>query len=377
MSKPLRLWISAGETSGDVHGQLLVQALRQQCPDAEFAGMAGPAMRAAGVRPVVRAEDLSVMGFTEVLVQLPKILELLRTIKANLAQFRPDVLVVIDAPDFHFRVIRLARALNIPVIYYISPKLWAWRAGRARFLHKHVERLISILPFEVPFYARYNMAIDYVGHPLLDTVRTPEILAITAKKNRIGILPGSRTRELSTLLPLFARAADLLMARYPDLEFVLPVAPGLDPALIDRHWTAAAPLTITESAQRYAVMRSCQAIMAASGTATLETALLGVPTLVAYKFSRATFCLAKLLIRVPYISLPNLVLAAQVFPEFLQDAAQPATMAAYLDSVLRDGPTRSKVMDQLATLPELLGSGGAASRAAAIVLKTARNHADT
>ncbi len=365
-----RIWISAGETSGDLHGQLLVRALREQCPAAHFLGMAGPAMRAEGVEPILRTEALSVMGFTEVLAQLPKILRLLNTTKTRLAQIRPDVVVVIDAPDFHFRVVRIARALGIPVVYYISPKLWAWREERAAFIRNHVDRLVSILPFEVEFYARHGLRIDYVGHPLLDTVRTSDILAIQPQPRRIGILPGSRRREITTLLPLFARTADLLATRFPNLEFVLPVAPGMDRDLITRFWTTTQPVTLVESETRYATMRSCQAIMAAAGTATLETALLGVPTIVAYKFSRLSFLLGKILVKVPFISLPNLILGTQVFPEFLQDAVQPSAMAAHLARWIPDDSPRDAVTRSLASLPGLLGGGDATRRAAAIVLET-------
>lgn len=371
MSSTPRIWINAGEASGDLHGQLLVRALRERCPDAQFLGMAGPAMRAEGVEPILRTESLSVMGFTEVLAQLPRILRLLGVIAKKLAETRPDVVVVIDAPDFHFRVTRIARRLGIPVVYYISPKLWAWREGRTAFIRDHVDRLVSILPFEVEFYARHGLRIDYIGHPLLDAVRAPDVLAIEAQPRRIGVLPGSRRREITALLPIFARAADLLATRFADLEFVLPVAPGMDRTLLTQCWTSSQPITLVESDTRYATMRSCRAIMAASGTATLETALLGVPTAVAYKFSRLSFWLGTMLVKVPYISLPNLILNASVFPEFLQHAARPSAIAAQIAQWIPDGPPRQTVLRQLDALPGLLGGGGAAHRAADIILETA------
>ncbi len=364
------IWINAGETSGDLHGQLLVRALREERPDARILGMAGPAMRGEGVEARLETEALSVMGFTEVLAQLPRIVGLLRTVKAELTSARPDVVVVIDAPDFHFRVARIAQSLGIPVVYYISPKLWAWREGRVSFLRRHVNRLISILPFEVEFYARHGMTIDYVGHPLLDSIRTPEILATEQRPNRIGILPGSRKREITSLLPVFSRTAALLAARYPELEFVLPVAPGMDRDLVSTSWTSETPVTLTDSSSRYELMRSCRAIMAASGTVTLETALLGTPTAVAYKFSQTTYLLGRMLVKVPFISLPNLILGKPVFPEFLQHDANPSALAATLSQWIEDTPARTRVLNQLATLPGLLGNGGAATRAARIVLDT-------
>ncbi|SFL32792.1 lipid-A-disaccharide synthase [Desulfomicrobium norvegicum] len=366
------IWINAGETSGDLHGQLLVQALRDQCPDARFLGMAGPAMREEGVEARLCTEALSVMGFTEVLAQLPRIMGLLRTLESQLATSRPDVVVVIDAPDFHFRVARIAQRLGIPVVYYISPKLWAWREGRVEFLQRHVDRLISILPFEVEFYARHGMSIDYVGHPLLDSIKTPRIMNVRRHDNRIGILPGSRKREITSLLPIFSRAAALLAARYPDLEFVLPVAPGMDRELINRCWVSKTPVTLVKSSSRYELMRSCRAIMAASGTVTLETALLEVPTAVAYRFSPLTYLLGRMLVKVPFISLPNLILDEPVFPEFLQHDANPAALAAAVAQWIEETPSRARVLDRLGALPALLGNGGATSRAAKIVLDTMR-----
>jgi lipid-A-disaccharide synthase len=366
------IWINAGETSGDLHGQLLVRGLRQRRPDARFAGMAGPAMRQEGVEPLLATESLSVMGFTEVLAQLPRIVRLLRTVRERMKAMRPDVVVVIDAPDFHFRVVNIAKSLGIPVVYYISPKLWAWRQGRAEFLRRNVDRLVCILPFEVDFYARRGMDVDYVGHPLLDSIRTEAILRTPPAPRRIGILPGSRRREITGLLPIFSRAAELLAGRFPDLEFVLPVAPGMERSLVMDHWRSRQPVSLVDSSGRYELMRSCRAIMAASGTATLETALLETPTAVAYTFSRLTYTLGRLLVKVPYMSLPNLILDAPVFPEFLQGAAHPAALAAAVSQWIPDSPERALMLARLQRLPALLGSGGAAGRAADIILSTMR-----
>lgn len=365
------IWINAGETSGDLHGGLLAQALYELRPGTSIIGMAGPAMRAAGVRDVLRSEDLSVMGFTEVLGHLPKILGLLRSIRQELKTRRPDVIVVIDAPDFNFRVIRIARELGIPVVYYISPKIWAWRESRVNFIRKNVHRLISILPFEIDFYARHGMQIDYVGHPLLDAIRTPEVMQIQPRPNRVGILPGSRRREITSLLPIFARTATLLATTDPDLEFVLPVAPGMSRDLLLQHWTSSTPVTFMESTDRYATMRSCRAILAASGTVTLETALLGVPTAVAYRFSTLTYMLARMLVRVPYMSLPNLIQGRLLFPEFLQGEVRPDVLAETLRHWIADTPERDRILAGMAELPAQLGGGNAISRAAALVLETA------
>jgi lipid-A-disaccharide synthase len=364
------LWINAGEASGDLHGSLLVRALRRLRPDLSIVGMTGPAMRAEGVTSLLRTESLSVMGVTEVLTRLPGIFGLLRTIRTELTARHPKAVVLIDAPDFHFQVARIARSLNIPVIYYISPKIWAWREDRVSFLRTHVNRLISILPFEVDFYARHGMRIDYVGHPLLDVVRTPQVLETPQKNRRIGILPGSRAGEITRLLPIFSRAAHLLSNAFPGLEFVLPAAPGVDRTLLNRFWAAPVPISIEGDAGRYALMRSCRAIMAASGTAVLETALLEIPTAVAYKVSSISAALGRRLIRVPYVSLPNLILNKPVFPELLQEDATAAAIAAHLSRWIPETRARADMLTQLQQIPGLLGGGDAALRAARIVLET-------
>lgn len=347
-----------------------MNALKKQGP-MRCTGMGGPAMRTAGLDTVARSEDLSVMGFTEVLGHLPRILRLLGKIKKALSAARPDVVVLIDAPDFNFRVAGMAHRLGIPVVYYISPKLWAWREGRVRFIRKHVREMLSILPFERDFYARHGVDVNYVGHPLVDAVRTPERLALSPVPEQVGILPGSRTGEITSLLPLFGKAAEILALERPHLTFVLAQAPGVDRALLESLWPAHVPVRIMPPEKRYELMRTSRAVMAASGTATLETALLMTPTVVAYRFSRVTYAVGRLLVRVPYISLPNLILGREVFPELLQGRAEPQRIAAHVRSWLGQTRERQDMLDDLAALTETLGPGGAADRAAAAILRHA------
>lgn len=366
------LWINAGEISGDVHGGLLAQEILRQCPTARLVGMAGPAMRAAGVEPLLATEDLSVMGITEVLAHAGTIVKLLRRTRRELAALRPDLMVVIDAPDYHFRLLAMAKKLGIPAVYYISPKLWAWRENRAHFLKTHVRRILSILPFESAFYARFGMEVDFVGHPLVDAVCTPEVMAIHPIPGRIAVLPGSRRRELTALLPTFAEACRLLARRYPGLEFLLPVAPGISEAMVRNLWGDGPAVRLVPATERYPWIRSCQLALAASGTVTLETALLHVPTVVAYRFSPLTYAVGKRVVRVPFIALPNLVLGTEVFPELLQDQAHSAALAAHLAYWL-DLPHRAEaIRATLRSLPGLLGGGGAGKRAARIVLEEAQ-----
>jgi len=382
MSEERPIWISAGELSGDMHGAGLIAALRKRDPALEFIGMGGPYMaEQAGFSPLFRIEELSVMGVTEVLRQLPRILGLLSRIKKALAARRPRAIIVIDAPSFHFRVIKAARELGIPVYYYISPKAWAWQEKRALFIKKNVRRLISILPFEVPFYKRFGMDIDYVGNPLVDLVNWERIQNIQPVPGKIGLLPGSREREITSLTPEFGNAARILLEKLPGLSFHMVRAPGVTEQQIRDLWPSGVPLAVSPPDDRYAFMRGCEMLIAASGTVTLEAALTRTPTLVTYKVSPLSYPLMKAVIRVPYVSLSNLILDKPLFPELLQHDANGANIAAKALEWLApsgDAPSLSgtspldAVRKELAVLQEKVGEPGAVHRAAAVILDDLR-----
>ncbi|MDR2825414.1 MAG: lipid-A-disaccharide synthase [Deltaproteobacteria bacterium] len=376
------IWINAGEISGDLHGALLIKALRAENAGLRLMGMGGPSMRAAGLESFFQVEELSVMGFTEVLGQLPKIIRLLRNIKAKLREERPAALVVIDAPSFHFRLIKMAGLLDIPVYYYISPKVWASRQGRVQFIKKNVRRLISILPFEVEFYQKFGLQVDYVGNPLLDTLDLPALDQLPTVPGRIGFLPGSRRKEVSALMPQFGLAAQILQNNMPDLEFCCVRAPGLDEDFLRSFWPDQVPLRFIPPAERYAAMRSCAMLIAASGTAVLESALIGTPTLIVYRLSALTFHLIKtFFIKVPFIGLPNLIAGKAILPELLQKDAEGENLARHALAWLRseaDGQEGASqqgsrglqaVRADLADLRKTVGGAGATNRAAEIILR--------
>ena len=366
-----RIWISAGEISGDMHGALLLKALRKRDPNLRFIGMGGPHLRAEGLDALFRVEDLSVMGITEVLGHLPRILRMLSGIKEALAREKPSCIVVIDAPDFHFRVIKAARALNIPVYYYISPKVWAWRRGRARFIRNNVRRLFSILPFETEFYRRFGMEIDYVGNPLVDMINYPDLQAVSGEPGLLGFLPGSRKREVTALLREFAGAARILRRRLPHLRFACLRAPGIAESFLRSLWPEDVPVSFIDPDTRWTFMRRCEMLIAASGTVTLESAIIGVPTIVTYKVSPLSYAVGRLLVRVPFISLPNLILGREVFPELLQGKCDAAPLADAALRWLRPEPGRrplERVHQDLDELRRLLGEPGAADRAAAKIV---------
>lgn len=365
-------WINTGELSGDMQGALLLKGLQKQLPKARFVGMGGVHLAGAGLETLFRIEDLSVMGITEVVGHLPKIFRMLTDIKAALAKVRPEAVIVIDAPDFHFRVIRAARELGIPVYYYISPKIWAWRERRAVFIRENVRRLISILPFEAKFYRRFDMRVDYVGNPLVDIVNYPALRHIKPDPDLIGFLPGSRKKEITSLLPSFGGAARILRQRLPHVSFACLRAPGLDESLLRDHWPDDVPVDFVSPDSRFAFMRRCKMLIAASGTVTLESAIVGTPTIVTYKVSPVSYAVGRLLLKVPFISLPNLILGREVFPELLQKDCDPVPLA---DAALRwllappgNDPLET-VREGMREVRGMLGEPGAADLAAQLILK--------
>lgn len=388
MGKTPKIWINTGEISGDMHGASLMEALRKKLPGLALVGMGGPKMREAGLQSFFQVEELSVMGITEVLGHLPKIFRLLSAIEKKLAEERPDAVVVIDSPDFHFRVIKIAKKLGIPVYYYISPKIWAWRQNRAWFIKKNVRRLISILPFEIDFYKKFGMDVDYVGNPLLDQMDIPALDKLAPVPGRIGFMPGSRRKEVSLLMAEFGEAARILRALRPDLEFHCAVAPGMSQEYLASFWPQDIPLSYHPPEKRYEFMRLARALVAASGTATLESALIGTPTVITYRVSPFSYLVGKTLIKVPWIGLPNLISGREILPEVLQEAANGPNLAAIVARWLNLGEVApgpgfagsiapklagecgdlQRVEANLAALRKIVGGPGAAGRAAALIL---------
>ncbi len=367
--RPPLVWVSAAETSADMHGAELIASLKRLAPQVVVRGMGGPAMREQAFTADFRSEQLSVMGLTEVIEYLPRILRLLRQTRQRLADLRPDVVVVIDSPDYHFRIARAAHALGIPVVYYIAPQAWAWRKGRVRFLRRFVDKLLCILPFEQEWFQEHGVDTEFVGHPFMDQIDFRELRALPVSRQRIALLPGSRMKEVKVLLPRFAEAARLLLAQYPDLEFSLVRAPSIEKPDIRALWPQELPLTLIDAAERYLeIRRSCVAL-AASGTATLECALLGTPTVVSYALSGLSYRVGRLLIKVPFIAMPNLILGEQVFPEYIQHQATGPALAGQVSAWLQNPEELDTIHKKLATLPERLGLGGASDNAARAVLQ--------
>ena len=358
------IWFSAGELSGDMQAASLLRALRSLDPGIQAVGMGGPNLAGAGQRNVFRVEDLSVMGIMEVLSVLPRAIRLLKRIRVELEKLRPEAVVLVDAPEFNFRVARIANQLNIPVYYFIPPKVWAWRTGRVDFLREHVRKLFCILPFEPDFYRAHGMEVDYVGNPLVDMIDRSHLERVAPEAGRIGIMPGSRSKEVRLLMPLFGEAAKRLLTLFPELTFHCLRAPNMDAGLLRSLWPSEVPLSMEEPDDRYMQMRRCAVIMAASGTATLETALVGTPTVIAYKIAPLSYEIGRRLVKIKWIGLPNLILGREVFPECIQKDANPEKIVTILKEWLGIPTALDSVRSGLDEVAQRCGEGGSAMRAA-------------
>jgi lipid-A-disaccharide synthase len=379
----MKVMICAGETSGDLHGAFLVRALKSLAPETEFFGLGGRELEAAGVRLEAHLRDTAVMGLTEVLGSLRKILRIRRKMLALLESEKPAALVVIDSPDFNFPLVRRAHLLHIPAVYYICPQLWAWRAGRLKFLEKYTARRAVIFPFEKDFYTRKGAACDLVGHPLLDELPPPRPRSELLKElglpdaPLLAILPGSRLKIASRLLGPMLEAAALLLKDIPDLRIALPRAQSLAAdklaGLLARGPDLGGRLAVYDG-QSQKILAASQAALCASGTSTVEGTLLGVPMIAAYITSALSFFLARRLVRVPFVSITNLLLNRRVLPELFQGQVTGPGLAAALRPLLLPGPRREAMLSDLRQAAELLGPPGASLRTAAVVLEEIRKN---
>ena len=326
-------------------------------------------MRKEGVDLVFKVEDLSMMGITEVLPKLGVILGALKSLKRHLAATRPDLVVLIDFPDFNFRVGKAAKRLGLKVLYYVCPQVWAWRQKRARTMSSFVDRLAVVFPFEVDFLKEIapELKAKFVGHPLLDhppAEAGEENWPVPNAATLVGLLPGSRMSEVKRLLPLLLKSAVIMRKSRPDLHFVLPLGPRPGPGrggALPEGGTQG--LTLLHGRAQMVMARS-RVVLAASGTATLQTALAGTPMVVVYKTGMVNYLLARSMVKVDYIAMPNLIAGREVAPELIQGAAKPKAVAAKGLEMLEDGPLRRDILEGLALIKERMGGPGAGRRVA-------------
>jgi lipid-A-disaccharide synthase len=364
---PSNIFISAGEASGERYGALLIEAVRSRVPAAKFFGLGGTAMESAGCERIVRAEEIAVMGITEVVRHMPRIYREYRRLVRGIRARKPDVAVLIDFPDVNFRLARELKKLNVPVIYFVSPQLWAWKKRRIRWVRQRVAKMLVIFPFEASYYCERGVDAEFVGHPLAD-LPLPFISreqfandnCLDSAKPWIGLLPGSRAKELRLNLPAMIAAARRLG---PDYEYVLPAAATLDPEwvreMVLRNASANAarvPIHVVEDAR--AVLLHARASVVASGTATVEAALIGTPFIAVYRLSRLSYAVASRLVRLPHVAMPNLIAGRRVVPELIQDEFTPENVVQALRPLLEDGAERASMIAGLDEVRDALRIAG-------------------
>jgi lipid-A-disaccharide synthase len=364
--------VSCGEPSGDLYAGDLVRHLRERTGPLDVFGLGGDRLEAADGRLLAHVRDLAVVGLLEVLKHLRRLRRVFRSVLDEVERDPPGVAVLVDYAEFNLRLARELKARGVPVVYYVSPQVWAWRRGRMRAIRERVARMVVIFPFEEPLYREAGVPVTFVGHPLVDLARPaddrPGFLAsqgLDPGRPVLAVLPGSRPQEVAHNLPPIAGALHRVRARRPDLQLALAVAPSLDPTLLDRDL---AGLPVARVAGRtHALLSAATAGIVASGTATVEAALMDLPGVVVYRLSPLTYALGRPFVRVPHYAMANLIAGREVVKELIQRDFRPEAVAREVLSLIEDAARRAAVREGLAEVRARLGPPGASERAAAIV----------
>lgn len=370
--------ISCGEHSGDLYAGALTQALKVQAPEVEVFGFGGDRTRDAGGDLVGHFEGLSVTGLSEVIRTLPRTWRMYKTLVAEAERRRPDVFVAIDFADFNFRLGQALHARGIPVVYYISPQVWAWRTGRVRTMREFVRHILVIFPFEQDIYQRASIPVTFVGHPLVELLATPPPratflggLGLAPDAPTIGLLPGSRRNEVRAMWPTLLEAAQRLHTDLPDVQFVVARASGLDDALFASPRLSGLRLRMVEG-DTDAVVSSSDVVVTASGTATVQTALHGTPMVIVYRLSPLTYRLGRRFVKVDTFGMVNLIAGRRIVPELIQDEFTASRVADEVRRYFADSAYTASVRTALADVRAALGGPGASARAASAILSIAR-----
>jgi lipid-A-disaccharide synthase len=366
----MKYYLVAGEASGDLHGANLMKALKERDPHAEFRFFGGDLMQAEGGTLVKHYADMAFMGFLEVVLNLRTILKNMAFCKNDIAAWQPDVLILIDFPGFNLKIAGFAQQIGLPVHYYISPKVWAWNQKRVLKIKRIVNHLYCILPFEVDFYKTWGMEVDYVGNPLLDAIAAfkpdsnfHQTHNLSANKKIIALLPGSRKQEINYLLPEMMRVAD----QFTDYQFVIAGAPSFNKDFYkDLIGDKNIPVVFNAT---YDLLTNAYTAIVASGTATLETALFNVPQVVVYKGNAISISIARMVVKIKYISLVNLIMNTPVVEELIQEDCNPQKIGAELDAILNNENYRQQMLDNYDELDKKMGQPGASGRTAELIIK--------
>ena len=374
VGKSMKYYIIAGEASGDLHGSNLMKEIKRKDASAEFRFWGGDLMAEQGGKPVKHYRDLAFMGFIEVAMNLRTILGNIKFCKKDIESWKPDAVILIDYPGFNLRVAEFVKSLGIKVYYYISPQIWAWKTGRVHTIKKFVDKMFVILPFEKDFYAKYDFEVDFVGHPLLDAMKDlPDLEEEKFKSENklderkiIALLPGSRKQEISVKLPIMLS----IQKDFPEFQFVVAGAPSQDAEFYKE--VGGKDLKIVFG-KTYDLLRSAEAALVTSGTATLETALLNTPEVVCYKGSRISYEIGKRVVKyIEYISLVNLIMDREVVKELIQSELSPKNLKIELEKILNE-PKRSQILKDYKELREKLGGAGASERTAELIVEDLKN----
>ena len=378
MPSQTKVMIVAGEASGDLHGSNLIKAVHKKEPDISFFGVGGPKIKETGSQILVDSAELAVVGISEVLPNVGKIFGALKLLKKKILEVRPSLVVLIDFPDFNLMLAKHAKKAGIPILYYISPQVWAWRKKRVNKIAKLVNRMAVVFPFEVEFYKKAGLDARFVGHPLIDAVKVTanreslrNKFGIGEGKRVIGLLPGSRGKEIKSLLPAMLESAEIMASRSPEFQFILPVAHTIDKHFIDEHLSLYnVDVTVVEG-DTYDVMKTCDAAFIASGTASLEAAIIGTPMIVVYSASPFTYLIGKLFVlkNIKFFSLPNIVAEREIIPELLQDDVNAGRMVEEMFAILYGKGIYEQMVKDLDDVRERLGGEGASRRTADLVIE--------
>jgi lipid-A-disaccharide synthase len=377
----VRLLLSCGEASGDLYAGALTRELRALDPSLTIAGLGGPQFEAAGGRLIDDYRDIAVTGLTEAIAKVPRSFAAFRRLVAAARAERPDALVVIDSPDFNFRLAPKIKKLGVPVVYYISPQIWAWRPRRLNTIRRFADRVLVIFPFEEAIYREGGVPVEFVGHPLVDlsapsTTRERFLTShgLSASAPTVAVLPGSRPNEVSRILPDLVASAGPIRARIPEAQFVVARAPDLPDRLFEPVKRVATAIAVVEG-DTNTVLASADVALTASGTATVQTALHNTPMVIVYRLSPMTYRLGKRLVNVRTVGMVNLIAGELVVPELIQHAFTPDAVAREAISMLTDRARVARIREGLARVRARLGGPGASRRAAEAVLRVVRQHA--
>lgn len=382
LNEERKILIVAGETSGDLLGAHLVKAVLSMDPGLRFYGVGGKHLRSMGTDVIFDSSELAVVGIVEVFSRLHSNYRAFRWLKRSLGRDKPALVVLVDFPELNLRLAKEAYKRKIPVFYYISPQVWAWRRGRVKKIAKLVHKLVVILPFEVPFYRQRGIDCEFVGHPLIDIVKphlskeeAHEKFLLDKDKRTIGLLPGSRKEEVQNLLPVLLKSAHLLLRDFPNLQFIIPLAPAIDRFEVEKSIADFNVDIKVVGEHIYDVLNICDLVITASGTATLEAAIMRTPMIIVYKVSFLSYLVGRLLVKVKSIGLVNLIAEKRIVPELIQGQASPINIFNEASKMLKNPLLLSMIRGELDNVKEQLGAPGTSQRAAQILYRVIHQRA--